>query len=143
MLAIEWSGLENLIPALEYVTTTTLAIEWDGLSQESEGGNQICQPPMAKVKVESSKQNVSDVGMKNVENVVAENVQNVVGKNEESAQEAKIVRVKKKIWTQRKNGLYGWSYKTLKSSDSEPERVPPRPAIKQKKENSLGGMQQL
>ena len=75
-------------------------------------------------------QNVQNVLVKNVENVEVKNVQNVIVKNVVSAQGMKTVRVKRKIWTRRKNGLFGWSYKTVKTSDSEPERVPPlEPAI--------------
>ena len=53
--------------------------------------------------------------MKNVENVEAKNVQNVIVKNVVSATGMKTVMVKRKIWTQRKNGLFGWSYKTVKT----------------------------
>jgi hypothetical protein len=134
LLAIRW----NCLQALEYVKTPTLAIEWDGWGPKSKGGNQIYQPPMVQNVKSVVIQNVQNVLVKNVEtveeknvqNVEEKNVQNVTVKNVVSAQGMKTVRVKRKVWTQRKNGLFGWSFKTVKTSDSEPERVPPlEPAI--------------
>ena len=127
VLAIGWNGLKNQTPALEYVTIPALAIEWDGWRPKCEGGNQIYKPPIVqevrKVNVESCNenvknvviQNVENVIVKNVENVEAKNVQNVIVKNVVSATGMKTVMVKRKIWTQRKNGLFGWSYKTVKT----------------------------
>ena len=138
MLAIEWNGIKNRIPALEYVTTPTLAIEWDGWVTKSDGGDQTYQPPMIEevtnVNIESCKQSNKNGGIQNVENVVVKKVvvekaQHVVVKNVVSVQGTKTVRVKRKVWTKKKNGLFGWIYKldtqTIKTSNSELERAPP------------------
>ena len=77
---------------------------------------------------------IQNVENASVKNVVVEEAQKVVVKKAVPAQGMKTVRVKRKIWTKKKNGLFGWSYKldlqTLKTSNSEQERVPPlEPAI--------------